>query len=79
MKAKNYYTIYRDVYTTNPQTGLLTKRERREFLHITAAGRYIWKSEPQSAARLECLKSCQIIDNLQRINRTRYNYGKIRN
>ena len=79
MKSKNHYTIYRDVFTTNPQTGLQTKQERREFLHITAAGRYAWKSDPQSAARLNCGQSCQIIDNLQRINRTRYNYGKIKN
>ena len=76
---RSYYTIFRDVYTINETTGAQTKHARREWLRLTKSGRYVWQSDPNTAAAFGCNESCRIIDNLQRINRTAYNYGKIWN
>lgn len=73
------FYIFRDVYTMNEKTGLQTKHARREWLHLTPAGRHTWKSNQTTAAAFGCVESCRILDNLQRIIRTAYNYGKIWN
>lgn len=77
--TRRAFSIFRDVYTINEKTGLKTKHARREWLHLTPAGRYAWKSSQTTAAAFGCAESCRILDNLQRTNRTAYNYGKIWN
>ena len=76
---RSFFHIFRDVYTINEKTGLQTTHARREWLHVTPSGRHTWKNNQTTAAAFGCIESCRILDNLQRINRTRYNYGKIRN
>ena len=71
------YIIYRDVYTQDETTGTWSKNVGREYLRITKSRRYVWQDKQQAASELRINESCKVMDNLQRVIRTKYNYGKI--
>lgn len=71
------YTIYRDVFTQDVKTGLWSKKIRREYLRVTKSGRYVWQDDLQVSSEFTLKESCRIMDNLQRVIRPNYNYGKV--
>lgn len=71
------FIIFRDVYTENEKTGLITKKKGRKWLRVTKSGRYVWQDRQEEASRFSCDDSCTIMDNCNRQIRTKYNYGKI--
>lgn len=77
--SRNTFTIYRDVLrNANGENYALPFP--RQFLRITAKGRYIWTDDRQKATPIGCNNSCHIINNLNSYgNFCRFNYGKIHN
>ena len=71
------YTIYRDVFTKDEKTGLWTKKTGREYLRLTKSGRYVWQNDLQASSEFTLSESCKIIENLQRVIRPNYGYGKV--
>jgi len=71
------YTIHRDVFTQNETTGLWTKKVGREYLRVTKSGRYVWQDDLQASSEFTLDESCKIMENLQRVIRPKYTYGKV--
>ena len=77
--ARNSFTIYRDILRLTDDGEALPKA-RREWLHVTPSGRYVWQSDRKKADAIGCNDSCRIIDNLNAHgNFYRFNYGKFLN
>lgn len=73
----SFYHVYRDVTRRAGGGGLLPLPWRREWLHLTPAGRYVWGNHDR-ATDLGFADSCRIAAHLQTHgNAYRYNYGKI--
>ena len=69
------YTISRDVYE-QAETGLWTKKVRREYLRVTKSGRYVWQDDLQRSSEFTLDESCTIMQNLQRVIRPQFTYHK---
>lgn len=74
---RSFFHIFRDVTRHTDDGELLPTPWRREWLHLTPAGRYVW-SDHDHATDIRFSDSCRIVDNLQAHgNAYRFNYGKI--
>lgn len=71
------YTIYRDVFAQDDQTGTWSKKIGREYLRTTPSGRYVWQDDLQRSSEFTLDESLTIMDNLQRHVRPKYNYSKV--
>lgn len=76
-KRRSIFHVFRDVTRRTDDGELLPTPWRREWLHLTPAGRYMW-GEHEHATEIHFSDSCRIVENLQTHgNAYRFNYGKI--
>lgn len=67
------YVIYRDVYKQD-KSGIWSVKVARQLLNVTNK-RYKWSA--YCGTMLNWQDSRRILDNLQRVVRPQYNYGKL--
>lgn len=70
------YTIYRNVFAQDEDTGLWVKKTGTEYLRVTKSGRYVWQDDLQIASEFTLEESDKILENLLRVIRPKYQYGK---
>lgn len=75
-QKRSFFHIFRNVLRET-NDGPALEPTRREWLHLTPAGRYVW-GDHEHATDIQFSESCRIVDNLQTHgNPYRFNYGKI--
>ena len=71
------YTIYRNVFAQDEDTGLWVKKIGTEYLRVTKSGRYVWQDDLQVSSEFTLEESDKILENLLRVIRPKYQYGKV--
>lgn len=76
-QKRSFFHIFRKVLRET-NDGPALEPTRREWLHLTPAGRYVWSDDQSRAEDIPFSDSCRIVENLQTHgNPYRFNYGKI--